>query len=472
MIALDLNALDINSVAQISAARIADCLVEGSIIALAAGALLRATRRLTSATRFLVCFSAMMAIAVVPLAGVTGWAHGGVNSIAAVHPALVLPGSWALYIFGAWMVVTIFLLGRVAVGVLHVFHLRRSCVPLDPVLADSTLSEVLRGGLRRVELCTSHLVTVPTAIGFVRPAVVLPSWLMEELSAVELRQLVLHELAHLRRCDDWTNLAQQIVKALLFFHPAVWWIESRASLEREMACDDAVVAETANPRAYAECLARLAEKSMVRRSLALAQAALGRVRQTSSRVAQLLRRDRPVVSRHGWVTATAAAGFVLVSSVAVSRMPQFVAFAPDQIQIAGTRSLPAPQVSLAQQDAAAKPPVTLPVVAAPMRSKPRSIEVANARKAASSHNEVASAALGNESRPETALVHPAHWNAAGDASPAVQQAIQPAVQNVYFVIESRDYLPSGAVFYRTTVWQIIVTPQTDNPGTRIPRKET
>jgi hypothetical protein len=298
--------------------------------------------------------------------------------------------------------------------------------------------------------------------------VVLPSWLLEELPAAELKQLVLHELAHLRRWDDWTNLAQQIVKALLFFHPAVWWIESRVSLEREMACDDAVVAETANPRAYAECLARLAEKSMIRRSLALAQAALGRIRQTSSRVAQLLRRDRPVASRHGWVTATVAAGFVLVSSVAVSWMPQFVTFAPDHLQIAGARSLPAPQISLIQQDAAAKPPVTLPVVAAPMRSKARSIEDGNARKAALSHDEVESAVLKNESSPETALLQPARWSEAAHAAPVVQ----PAVQNLYFVIESRDYLPSGVVFYRTTVWRIIVTPQTDNPGTRIPRKET
>jgi beta-lactamase regulating signal transducer with metallopeptidase domain len=468
MIALDLNAFDIHSVAQISAARIADCLVEGSIIALAAGALLRATHRLTSATRFLVCFSAMMAIAAVPLAGVTGWTHGGVNSIAVAHPALVLPGSWALYIFGAWMAVTIILLGRVAVGVLHVFHVRRSCVPLDPALVDCALRETLRGGSRRVELCASDLVSVPTAIGFVRPAVVLPHWLIGELSAVELKQLVLHELAHLRRWDDWTNLAQQIVKALLFFHPAVWWIESRVSLEREMACDDAVVAETANPRAYAECLARLAEKSMIRRSLALAQAALGRVRQTSSRVAQLLRRDRPVACRHSWIAATIAAGFVLVSSVTVSRMPQLVAFAPDQVQIAGTRSWPVPQISVTPQDVAAKPPVTLPVVAASMRSKPRSIEVANARKVAASDDKVRFAVLRKESRPQTALVQPARWSEASNAAPVAQ----PAVQNVYFVIESRDYLPSGVVFYRTTVWRVIVTSQTDNPSTRIPRNET
>ena len=136
-------------------------------------------------------------------------------------------------------------------------------------------------------------------IGFVNPAVVIPRWLLQELSPSELQQILLHELAHLQRWDDWTNLAQKILKALLFFHPAAWWIEKQLSLEREMACDDAVVAETANPRAYAECLTHLAEKSFVRRSLALAQAALGRIRQTSLRVAADSRRgSAPSAAAH------------------------------------------------------------------------------------------------------------------------------------------------------------------------------
>jgi hypothetical protein len=103
-----------------------------------------------------------------------------------------------------------------------------------------------------------------------------------------------------------------------------------------------------------------------------------------------------------------------------------------------------------------------------MRSKPRSIEVANARKVAASDDKVRFAVLRKESRPQTALVQPARWSEASNAAPVAQ----PAVQNVYFVIESRDYLPSGVVFYRTTVWRVIVTSQTDNPSTRIPRKET
>ena len=110
-----------------------------------------------------------------------------------------------------------------------------------------------------------------------------------------------HELAHLRRGDDWTNLIQKIVRALFFFHPAVWWIENRLSVEREMACDDAVLAETANPHGYASCLVSLLEKSLAHRlshkQWSMAQAAVHRAREASLRLAQILDTNRPVATR-------------------------------------------------------------------------------------------------------------------------------------------------------------------------------
>src|SRR5260370_41807610 len=78
----------------------------------------------------------------------------------------------------------------------------------------------------------------------------------------------------------------RIVSALFFFHPAVWWIEKRISVEREMACDDAVLAETANPHGYATCLVSLLEKNLAHRLAqrltdkrgSMAQAAVHRAR--------------------------------------------------------------------------------------------------------------------------------------------------------------------------------------------------
>jgi hypothetical protein len=155
---------------------------------------------------------------------------------------------------------------------------------------------------------------------------VIPSWALQELSPVELNAVVLHELAHLRRWDDWTNLAQKILRALLFFHPAVWWIGRSLSLEREMACDDFVLASNPNPRAYAQCLVSVAEKSFLHRSLSLAQAAVGRMRQTAQRVARILDADRCGATRVWKPALVLIAVFSAVCVISLPRAPKLVAF--------------------------------------------------------------------------------------------------------------------------------------------------
>jgi len=344
-----LNAIPLSAIAQTSAAQIVNCLIEGTLIAIFAGAVLRAVRLQNSSTKFAVWFSALMGIAAVPaLAGVMSsiawegiaWAHAAsISAPALSRSAITLPGSWALYIFAAWAAIAGWYLLGVARGLWHLHVLRKSCVPVDSAMLDVRLRETLArdGSSRRVDLCTSDRVQVPTAIGLVKPAVIIPSWVIEELSPEELNQILLHELAHLRRWDDWTNLAQKLVKALLFFHPAVWWIERQVSLEREMACDDAVVAVTASPRAYAECLARLAEKTLLQRnrvhrnlaerSVALAQAALGRIRHTSLRVAQILNGHRRTGAGNSWRPAVSfVAVFAIVCFACISRAPRLIAF--------------------------------------------------------------------------------------------------------------------------------------------------
>ncbi len=283
----------LHAAAHLVTLRVIESLVEGTLIALFAGVIIRS--RENSGTRFAVWFSSLVAIAALPLiAG--GWLWTATPS-PTTSPAVTLPDSWAFYLFATWAVITTWLLVGVGRSLSHLRRIRKSCVEFDPAAVDATIRDTLRQhrGNRDVALCTSSLVKVPTALGLLKPAVVIPDWLVNELPPEELNQILLHELAHLRRWDDWTNLAQQVIKAVFFFHPAVWWIEKKVALEREMACDDAVLAETGSPRSYAECLTRLAEKSFVQRTAALAQAALGRVRQISVRVRRILDPQRSFV---------------------------------------------------------------------------------------------------------------------------------------------------------------------------------
>jgi beta-lactamase regulating signal transducer with metallopeptidase domain len=333
---------DFTALAQLSAERILYCLVEGTLIVAFAALLLRA-RRQNASTRFAVWFCALLAIAASLFFGGTLWSNLGEiqPSAPASHSPIMLPGSWALYLFGAWAAIAAVGLTRIASGLWKLRALRKSCVKISPAKLDAAICRALTLSQRNspVGLCVSDRVQSPVAVGLAKPAIILPPWLLEDLSAAELEQIILHEVEHLRRWDDWTNLAQKFLKALLFFHPAVWWIERQISLEREMACDDAVLAQTSSPRAYAECLTHLAEKSFLRRSLVLAQAAVSRVGQTALRVAQILDGTRPRGTTKVWKPAVSlVAAFTLACLVSLSRSPKLVAF---QDETASRASRPA-----------------------------------------------------------------------------------------------------------------------------------
>ncbi len=110
------------------------------------------------------------------------------------------------------------------------------------------------GVRRNVNLKVSTDCKSPVVLGFFKPVILLPTDSGLETSEHVLR----HELAHVRRRDDWANLIQHCIKAVFFFHPAILWVSKRISLEREIACDDQVLQSAARPKAYALLLADLA----------------------------------------------------------------------------------------------------------------------------------------------------------------------------------------------------------------------
>lgn len=337
--------LSLKTAAELVAVRSLDSLAVGMGVWLFASVMLRIIPRQNAATRFAVWFSALLAIAGIPfLSGIWSPAAAVVSG-PAQHSTILIDGHWAVYFLAVWAVVSVWLLVQVGHSLWRLHVLRGSCVGIDLETLDPVLRRTLReyGGHRGVRLCSSDLVKVPAAFGLWSPAVVIPEWALRELSAEELNQVVLHELAHLRRWDDWTNLAQQVVTALFFFHPAIWWIEKNAALEREMACDDAVLAVTAQPRAYAACLARLAERSFAHRSLVLAQAALGKVRQISTRVAQILDKDRPAASGAKWRPAAClVAVFAIGCGAWYARAPRLIGFEDRGHSASATLVAPAP----------------------------------------------------------------------------------------------------------------------------------
>jgi beta-lactamase regulating signal transducer with metallopeptidase domain len=250
------------------------------------------------------------------------------------HPWLQLSDRWCIAIAALWLLMA--LARAIDLGI-HTARLRRlwkSATALRAVLplnGSSGIGSIARE--TRFEVCTTRELDRPGVIGFFAPRVLIPEWLLERLTEQELEQVVLHEAEHLRRRDDWTNLLQKLCLAVFPLNPALAFIERRLCGEREMACDEGVVRRTQAPRAYAACLAGLAERHMERRAEALSLGAFERRPELARRVHSILVRRsamHPMMSR-ALVGAVGCA--LVVGAVALARCPQLVAYVPAQPRV-------------------------------------------------------------------------------------------------------------------------------------------
>jgi beta-lactamase regulating signal transducer with metallopeptidase domain len=244
--------------------------------------------------------------------------------------SLHLSNAWAYALQGLWLLASLFSLAKLVWSGLQMRTLLRNSTPVAD-LSEEIQPLLERPGKRAVEVRLSDDVDAPSAVGFFRPAVVMPASLWSELSTAELKQIVQHEVAHLDRGDDWTNLFQKLLRALFPLNPALIWAERHLCLERELACDDAVLDAAGNARAYATCLTNLAEKRMVRRVASLAPGMWQRQSELAGRVQNILHRRRvlrPIVS------GTLVAGTLLASLSSVfflQRFPGVIKFANNEV---------------------------------------------------------------------------------------------------------------------------------------------
>lgn len=126
---------------------------------------------------------------------------------------------------------------------------------------------------------------------------IVPPGLLERLEDGERQNVLLHELAHLARYDDWMALVTHALGALLVLHPLAAIVMGRIEREREMACDDFVVARTGSARSYARSLARLHDLRWNTGARLLAAGLLGQNSSLGERIESLLRRGREFSAR-------------------------------------------------------------------------------------------------------------------------------------------------------------------------------
>jgi beta-lactamase regulating signal transducer with metallopeptidase domain len=261
---------------------------------------------------------------------------------------------WSFFIAGAWALLSLI---RGVQLIENAIRLRGLASRATPVGGDANLRDLLQimpagsRSERTAELCTSTEVTRPSVLGFFHPRILIPPALLERLTAEELAQVVLHEMEHLRRGDDWTNLLQKLALVLFPLNPALFWVERRLCAERELACDDRVVSSNCGRKAYALCLTHLAEYSMLRRSLSLALGAWERQAELVRRVHRILRRPgKPLSARQTWALTGGLTFAGLLCAVALARSPQLVSFAPQTSSVTQASLLPYAGLGVADRD--------------------------------------------------------------------------------------------------------------------------
>ena len=162
----------------------------------------------------------------------------------------------------AWLAGVVLFVVRLNVGLMVARRMRSmgtGAVPTELQQAFDALRRRL-GVARAVRLMHSALVQAPTVIGWLRPVILIPASCLTGMSALQIEAVLAHELAHIRRHDYLVSVLQSAIEALLFYHPAVWWVSKQVRRERECCCDELAVAVGGDLLAYARALSILEER--------------------------------------------------------------------------------------------------------------------------------------------------------------------------------------------------------------------
>ncbi len=254
---------------------------QGTALAALAAAAMAVCRR--ASARYLIGVGALVLMLLAPLATFLFYAqqHAAVPEIArsplraawpipasktavsgSVQPSSITPSVDALpWLVEAWLLGVAFFSLRSAGGFLLLERERRrqSVVVSDRVLEICHSLQDRFGLNRAIDYCECKWLQAPAVIGWFRPVVFLPVTALTGLSEEQLEAIIAHELAHIQRLDPFVNVFQVCVETLLFYHPAIWWLNKQIRAEREHCCDHMAVTLCGNAVEYARALTLMEE---------------------------------------------------------------------------------------------------------------------------------------------------------------------------------------------------------------------
>ncbi|MEZ4911224.1 MAG: M56 family metallopeptidase [Saprospiraceae bacterium] len=120
-----------------------------------------------------------------------------------------------------------------------------------------------------IQLKESTHINTPMILGAIKPVILFPIGMINQLDLEETEAILAHEMAHFVRQDIWINIIQTFIEALLYYHPAIWWISTNIRVERENCCDEMAVSYMGNNLLYAKTLVKIQEFSQSSPKLSL-----------------------------------------------------------------------------------------------------------------------------------------------------------------------------------------------------------
>lgn len=222
-------------------------------------------------------------------------------------------------VLGLWLLGAVMLLMRTGLGFLATRRLRRRAAPpVDPEWA--RLAGELTGQLgltRSVRVLSSSRAAMPMTWGWWRPVVLVPA--TGDWSTARKRVVLLHELSHVGRHDCVWQFVANLAVSVYWFNPLVWLAVRAQRVERERACDDAVLQAGTRASSYADHLLEIARGHREPRWSGIAAVAMARRSQLEGRLLSILAPSRrPPTSRGLAVAVTTAMTVAIVSLAAVT----------------------------------------------------------------------------------------------------------------------------------------------------------
>ena len=294
-----------------------------ALLAVAVAAILRAVRRLDAASRYRTWSLVLLAAVALPAIDLAVRTSRPLDpaSPQRAFAAFVVAAPLAKALVVAWAAASSALLIRLAFSFARLRILCRRSGPVSAALeARAALHAGTLGLSSAVTIRSSRDIASPVAVELSRRVILVPERLLEMLSADELDYILVHELTHLRRSDGIGNLLVKLARALLVWNPVLIFVERRIAFERELACDDAVVARFGNAGRYARCLATVMLSAPMPAAVPFARSA----RHTLRRIEHLATGVRRTAAPPRMALLGIAATIALALCAEVSA-PQFVA---------------------------------------------------------------------------------------------------------------------------------------------------